>query len=227
LIAAAWQRLDGLPDKLQRDVRNLVGISVSKEEVLAEAPVADRWLVLAQRSSEDERIRSRATWLYGAGTRRWALLLQFAAGAQGFEQTLPVGMEFDGELCFYPSAEPLRALILRQSEAMPLDDASIPTTGSFGSLLDAYAGALANQPFLERWPAILADVVPNVAARTLHDAEGSVIPLDAGFRHLLHLAALSGGHPVSLAGEWDGESFLPLSAWHEGRLLNFDAESLV
>jgi hypothetical protein len=110
---------------------------------------------------------------------------------------------------------------------MPLDDESIPTTGSFPTLLHEYAGALASQPFLERWPAILADVVPHLATRTLHGADGSVIPLDAGFRHILHLAALSGGHPVGLAGEWDGESFLPLSAWHEGRLLNFDAESLV
>ena len=225
LVTSAWQRIDQLPDMLQRDVRGLVGFTVAKEDVLAEPPVSDRWLVLAQRSSEEDRIRSRATWLYGAVTRRWALLLQFAVGTQGYEQSVPVGTQFDGELCFYPGALPLRALV-RQQAAGTLIDGGVPAGPGFPGLLDAYADALARQPFLDSWPAILADVVPDVATRTLRSADGSAIPLDAGFRHQLHLAALSGGHPLTLVGEWDGGAFLPLSGWHEGRLYNFETDFL-
>lgn len=225
LVASAWQRIDQLPDKLQRDLRSLVGFTVSKEEVLAEPPVADRWLVLAQRSSEDERIRSRATWLYGVATQRWALLMQFAAGAQGFEQSVPVGTRFDGELCFYPSALPLRALVRQQSASTPIDG-DAPASDGFPALLEAYADALASQPFLDSWPAILPGVVPDAGSHTLRGADGSVIPLDAGFRHHLHLSALSGGHPLTLVGEWDGEAFLPLAGWHGGRLHNFETDFL-
>jgi hypothetical protein len=224
LVTSAWQRIDQLPDELQRDVRSLVGFTVPKEEVLAEPAVHDRWLVLAQRSSEEERIRSRATWLYGAATRRWALLLQFAVGTQGFEQSVPVGTQFEGELCFYPSALPLRALVRRQS-ASTLIEGGLPAGSVFPSLLDDYADALAKQPFLDSWPAILPDVVPDIAGRSLRSA-GGAIPLDAAFRHHLHLAALSGGHALTLVGEWDGGAFLPLSGWHEGRLVHFEADFL-
>ncbi|MCC2975044.1 SWIM zinc finger family protein [Massilia sp. IC2-476] len=225
LVSSAWQGLERLPEGLQRDLRALVGISMAKEDVLTEPPITDRWLILAQRSGEEERMRSRATWLYGAATGRWALLLQFAVGAQGFEQALPVGTQFDGELCFYPGALPLRALIRQQAPAMPIED-GIPAAGGVSALLDAYAAALASQPFLDSWPAVLPNVVPDIAARTLHASDGSVLPLDAGFRHPMHLAALSGGHPLTLAGEWDGHAFLPLSGWHKGRLLNFETEFL-
>ncbi|CAN7584066.1 SWIM zinc finger family protein [Massilia sp. LjRoot122] len=223
LLTAAWQRIDTLPDGLQRDIRSLVGFSVAREDVLAQAPVSDRWLVLAQRTEEEERIRSRSTWLYGVATQRWALLLQFAAGAQGFEHTLPAGTQFDGELCFYPGALPLRALVRQQSPTSPLVDAPASRL-DLASLLDRYADALACQPFLDSWPAILADVVPDVAGRVLRSPEGKAIPLDPAFRYHLHLAALSGGHALALMGEWDGQGFLPLSGWHEGRLYNFDTD---
>ena len=136
LLTTAWQRIDALPELLQRDLRNLVGFSVTKEEVLAEAPLGDRWLVLAQQTDEEERVRSRTTWLYGLASQRWALLLQFAAGAQGFEHTLPNGTQFDGELCFYPSALPLRALVRQQSATVPLT-ASAPAQAGFDAMLDA------------------------------------------------------------------------------------------
>lgn len=223
LVTTAWQRIGALPDPLQCDIRNLVGFSLTRDDVLAEAPVRDRWLVLAQRTDEEERIRSRSTWLLGLASQRWALLLQFAAGTQGFEHTLPSGTQFDGELCFYPSALPLRALVREQSATMPLTG-TLPAQGGVGALLEAYADALGKLPFLDSWPALLADVVPDIASGTLRAADGAALPLDPAFRHRLHLAALSGGHPLTLMGEWNGHAFLPLSGWHAGRLYNFDTD---
>jgi hypothetical protein len=51
-----------------------------------------------------------------------------------------------------------------------------------------------------------------------------VIALHPGFLYPLHLLALSGGHPLTLCGEWDGRTLLPLSVWQDGRLINIDGD---
>jgi hypothetical protein len=92
-------------------------------------------------------------------------------------------------------------------------------------LLDAHADALSVQPFLERHPALLEGLVPDGADHAmLRDGRGRQIALAPGFRHPVHLLALSGGHPLTLFGVWDGRFFLPLSVWHERRLHNVDTD---
>jgi hypothetical protein len=68
----------------------------------------------------------------------------------------------------------------------------------------------AGQPWLQRLPATLEAVVPLLAdGRWLvRDREGEALPL-AGGDHWT-LLSFSGGHPVDLAAEWDGEALLPL-----------------
>lgn len=224
LLAQAWQRIGDLPPALQADVRTLLGWTLGQEDVLREAPVADRWRILSQTVSDDERLRVRASWLRGAASGRWALLLQYAAGTQGFEQTLAPGTEFDGALHFYPGAHPLRALIGQQTDVRPLS-AGPGAASDVDALLDDYAHALAAQPFLDRFPALLDGLVPDPAEPGIvRDAQGRRIDLHPSFRHAAYLLALSGGHPLTVCGEWDGRTLLPLSVWHEGRLLNIDTD---
>ena len=224
LLTQAWQRLDGLPPALQADVRALLGWSVSQDEVLRQPGIAGSWQVLAQTTFDDERLRVRATWLYGGHDARWALLLQYAAGTQGFDLQLAPGTAFDGELCFYPSAYPLRVQIKRQENMRPLRALATPPS-DLDSLLDTYAAALAVQPFLERHPVLLDGLVPDADDHgILRDAGGRALALHPDFRHAWHLLALSGGHPLTVCGEWDGRTLLPLSVWHEGRLLNIDGD---
>jgi SWIM zinc finger len=223
LLTRAWQRLGQLPSPLQADVRALLGWTVSQDEVLRQPGVDGRWRVLAQTAFDDERLRVRVTWLHGPDTR-WALLQQYAAGTQGFEQQLAPGTEFDGELCFYPGAYPLRAQIRRQENVRPLGHvgAALP---DLDALLDSYANALAVQPFLERHPVLLAGVIPDAVEHGIvHDARGRAIALHHDFRHPWHLLALSGSHPLTVCGEWDGRTLLPLSVWQDGRLYNVDGD---
>jgi len=223
LLTQAWQRIDQLAPALQADVRALLGWTMSQDEVLRQQPVVDRWRVLAQNTFDDDRLRARATWLHGAVEGCWALHLQYAVGAQGFEQQLTPGTEFDGDLCFYPSAYPLRAQIRRQDEARPLTTGVAPA--DLDDLLGTYADALAAQPFLERHPVLLGGLVPDDAdLGIVRDAHGRRIALHPAFRHPLHLLALGGGHPLTVCGEWDGRMLLPLSVWHEGRLYNIDSD---
>ncbi len=223
MLCEAHGRLDALPAPLQADVRMLVGWTVPQETVLAGPSVADRWQVLAQYTADEARVRSRTTWLRGVGSGRWAMLLHYAAGEQGFDVPLVAGTEFDGALCFYPGAWPLRALIGEQSGTRPIG--SIASSPEFDTALDGYAGALAVQPFIDRYPMMLDAVVPDSASRnTLRSADGRLVALHSSFRHALHLLALSGGHAVTVFGEWDGACLLPLSVWHGERLFNFGTE---
>jgi hypothetical protein len=153
LPTQAWQRRGQLSPPLQADVRALLGCTVSQDEVLRQPGVEGCWRVLAETTSDDERLRVRATWLHGPDAR-WALLLQYAAGAQGFEQQLSPGTEFDGELCFHPGAYPLHAQIRRQENVRPLAHVGAAPS-DLDTLLDTHADALAVQPFLERNPVLL------------------------------------------------------------------------
>ena len=223
LLARAWARIDALPAPLQADVRALLGWTVAQEDVLCEPAVADRWRVLAQSTFDDDRVKARATWLHGAASGRWALLLHYAVGNGGFQQQIAPATAFDGELCFYPGAWPLRALVKTQGDPAPLRE--IPAPIDLDTVLDTHARALAAQPFLERQPVLLGGLAPDANARhVVREPQGRRILLHPSFRHWPHLLALSGGHPLAVCGEWDGRTLMPLSVWSDGRLVNLDSD---
>src|SRR5215203_3587194 len=163
LLSEAFRRLDSLDESLAESVKAEVGISLSQEEVLERGEnVSDGWIVLGQRTGDEGRLKARRTWLLGTDSRRYALILQFAASGAPFAEGFVSGTVVEAELAFYPGAIPLRAVV-------PL----------------LYGG---------RW--------------LVCDRDGGVLPL-AGGEHW-SLLSLSGGHPVDLAAEWDGEVLLPL-----------------
>ncbi len=214
LLAVAYRRQAELPGPLRETVRSRIGFSRRQADVLADGPpVRDRWQVLACRDLEQERILVRRTWLRGAETGRNALLLSFAATGQALDESLTVGTEADAELVFYPDAMPLRALVLARHDVI----AGRPPAGeTITGLLARYAAALAADPWLESWPAVL-DVTPaRRPAPAVSDAVGDAVPLHPGAGDCWPLFALSGGHPVTVAGEWTPRGLWPLTAWDEG-----------
>jgi hypothetical protein len=119
---------------------------------------------------------------------------------------------------YWPSAAPQRAKVLERKGDLR------PWTGPLPSLtLDAlqrrFAEELARQPFQERTAAMLGGVVPvleNEERMWLRDATGAALRLGPCDRW--KLLALSGGHPVDVFGEWDGERLRPLSVLVDGTL---------
>lgn len=223
MLAGAYRRIDSLPVPLQADVRIQAGWSVTREDVLAQPAVTDCWQILAQSHTEEERGRSRATWLRGVDTGRWALLQHFAVNGQGFEQALAIGAQFRGALHFYPGAWPQRALLSAQHDMQPI--AALPVLPSLDDVLTGYAGALAANPFIEKYPVALAGVTPQFDGRhcVLRGADGRAVPL-AAFGEPWLLLALSGGHPVTVTGTWDGYALVPLAVWSGGRLFNLESD---
>lgn len=216
LLLAAAERLDSLPPDLAGDARVALGWTQSKEEALAQPGIADRWMLLGQILEEEDRLRVRRSWLLGRDTKRMALLLDFSVGNQPFDPSLVPGTGFDGELVYYPSRLPLRALVKSRTGAtMPLSPTAADLgDGSCEQALDGYARAVAQLPWLTRWPVFLQSVTPNVRSgrRAVVDGEGRCLPLPPRYPELWRLVSVSGGRPLSLMGEWDGEHLLPLAA---------------
>jgi SWIM zinc finger len=230
LLARAHAQLDTLPPALAAVVRSRVGYTTAREDVLATPAVTDVWQVVAVRELPDEPIPARRTWLRGRTCGRFALLLAFAPdgnfGAHP-DATLVPGAQITAGLHFYPGQPPLRALVgTRQAGPVPAGQTpggAAPggallggeaSGGSAAGLLDAWAAALEQDPWLTEWPALVTGT-PAVSGEEwqLADAAGVALPL-RGRERLWPLLAVSGGEPVTVAGEWGPSGLLPLTVWH-------------
>lgn len=213
LLVDAYRRVDALPLPLAAEVRTLVGWTQKQEDVLAGDAVRDRWHVLARRQSEQDTLRVQSTWLRGATTGRHAYVLEFAVGRQPLPVSFAVGQVFDGELAFFAGATPGRALVKSRQDASGAR-ASLGTAADIGALQAEFASGLAANPWLERWSCVLGPVVPTFAddVCVLVDDAGRRIRVRHACRQAWHLAALAGGEPLAVFGEWNGFEFDVLAA---------------
>jgi SWIM zinc finger len=217
LLAAAGRAQTALPPPLRDTVRSRVGFTVRQADVLASAtPVRDHWHVLARRDLDQDRIRTRRVWLSGRHTGRIALVLSFAALGESLDDSLTVGTQTDAELAFYPAAVPLRALVATRHDTGP---GGPPPGTTVGRVLAGYAAALAEDPWLDTWPAVLEATPARAPVPCLHDAAGDALPLQPGAGDCWPLFALSGGHPLTVAGEWTPRGLWPLTAWDQGGMV--------
>ncbi|REE95002.1 SWIM zinc finger family protein [Thermomonospora umbrina] len=224
LLARAHRRAADLPEPLRATVRSRVGFTVTEAEVLATGErVRDEWYVAGSRDTPQDQITARRVWLRGVRTGRPALVLFFAAPGRVLDASFVAGATVDAELAFYPGARPLRAAVAERHGLT----ATPPGGCTVGDLLREYADALALDPWLDRWPAVLADVrlatpaESPVRADNLHvvDDHGDVLPLrfspaEESRHDPWRLLAVSGGDRFTLAGEWSPRGLQPLSAWH-------------
>ncbi|UYZ63998.1 DUF5691 domain-containing protein [Hymenobacter weizhouensis] len=221
LLVRAFLRLPELAAEAREEVLQQVGVTVKKEDLLAaQPPVEDEWHVLAQTTTEEERLTVRRSWLRGQGTGRFAVVVEFSFGSQPFSASLVPAGRFRGPLTFYPGLLPLRAVTGALTFAGLRAATDVPAGGfSPTALLHEYAAALARLPWLREWPALLAQVQllqqPDQSWALYHPAAApAVLPVrfateDAPWQ----LLAQGGGQFLTLFGEWDGQAFRPLASW--------------
>ncbi len=228
LLARAHEQRDALPPGLAATVRSRVGYPVSKQDVLAGPAVPGRWLVVAVRDLTEGTVPGRRVWLREADMGQWAMLLIFAAPNGAWQDPdsarLRPGSEVRGELHFYPGQPALRAVFGRHEEAaaaalVPANTVPSVPAGDVGTMLAQWAAGLEQDPWLTTWPALLAGTPVPAGGGTsgwlLADQAGRALPL-ADRESLWTLLAVSGGHPVPVAGEWhpDGNGLVALTTWH-------------
>jgi len=215
LLLQAWRKLEDLEEGVQADVRAAVGFTVPTELVLASPAVRDSWLVAGQRDTQTERMTTRRTWLLGLLSGRRALVLEFAMPGGGFLPAFEVGGVMDAELCFYPSAAPLRALLKAHYVSMQRPGMMLGA-GSIAACCESFGARAAANPWTERQPAALKDVVPvrRGVEWFLRDETGALPAVED-----VQLLALSGGRPLEVFAEWDGVRLHPLLAVRNGRFI--------
>jgi len=216
LITRAYRRIATLPEPLREEVKAAVGFTQSTDELLLTAGVSGDWQVVGQVTEDDGRLKTQRSWLMNAETGRPAMILAFAVGNRPLDSGLVLGTRFQGELVFYPGSLALRAIVKSKAEPVNIDTLKgLPCVEA----LDRYADALSRCPWLERYPLAIQGVVPvheqasaEPAWRLVNDA-GDRVTLATRFDDPWTLRAISGDRPVTVFGEWDGRSFLPLSVW--------------
>lgn len=213
LLSKAFARLDALDPLLREDVRHLVGWPMRTEDLETQGErIIDDWAFLGQWVDDQDRGQLQYTWLRGYSSGRTALIMQFAPPARPFPEVLMPGVSQRGELGFWPSASPQRAYLLaRQGDVRSLTG-PLPGACAIEPFLVSVAESLALQPWQGRFLAVLSHVTPHYDISAgiwrVRDADGAALPLCPGDYWLL--LAISGGHPVELAGEWDGQTLRPL-----------------
>lgn len=220
LLISGWRRRDELDDELRAELRTQLGWPWSADDVLSGPTEREVWYVVGQHVREDERLRTRRTWLWGYSSDRPALVTETVPVIYDFPPGLDVGTAIDADVGFYPAAVPMRALVVtRHSDPQPVP--SMPGYPLIDGALAVYGEALGRNPWLDRWPLALTAVVPVRRGRgwLLRDGAGRAVPATGDDEQLWRLAALSGGHPAGVFGEWEDGRLRPLSAFGDDRLV--------
>ncbi len=219
LLTHTFEREEQLEPDLREEVRQLIGWSLTQEEVRARGEtVRDDWLVVGQVVEDGERGKMQRTWLYGLTSERVALILQFSFAGQPFSERFVPGLCQEAEVTFWPGVSAQRAQVqARLGEIRPFQG-NWPGLSSLDAFLDTVADALGRVPWQERSLALLRAVTPvcrnDGASWFVRDSAGCTLPLAGGEYWLL--LALSGGHALDLVGEWSGGILLPLGVWCNG-----------
>jgi hypothetical protein len=132
------------------------------------------------------------------------------------------GEAIAGEVVYYPSATPLRALLATRAPGRDaLGWPALPD--GLGAALASYDAAIAQQPWIEAWPLAASGVsVERFAPHhlALVDRDGLALPFDA--RQTEELLPALGLGPISAIMLWDGRFATLLAAdtaigrWHAG-----------
>jgi hypothetical protein len=217
LLTQSYRRLPQLPAGLQADVKNAVGWVVNQEDALAQPGLDDTWQCVGNHTQHEDRVSWRACYYRGATSRRWAMLMQFSGGNQPLPPPPVPGTILRGNVHYYPSSAPLRAVFSADVRALNSAEigAHVPpamATEGLDAQLSGYAQALAENPFVEQLPFQLGAVVPQHVdgLLVLRDNDGKAIPVRPVFQHAWRLLALAGGMRVDIFGLWDGYDLLPL-----------------
>jgi hypothetical protein len=203
LAVRAWRQRGALDPATVGDLRAFLGWPWRPDEVAGFATLGDRWVVAGVRQGQDGRITSQRTWLWGESSARWVVLLDFAAAGARLGVANVVGSMVEDHLIIYPGSEPCRAALSGHQRVV--DTAAVPASLSIDCSVDQLAAWLATDPWRDRLPVALADVVLVEEARTwcFEDASGDRLAMAPGVEPWMALA-LSGGAPMTVFGEWEG-----------------------
>ncbi|WP_052810228.1 SWIM zinc finger family protein [Streptomonospora alba] len=206
LLISAYRRRDDLAPDMRATVTCRAGLPVSADE---SAPVRDTWRVLGMYDFPAGQVHGRRIWLHGTATGRTAALVSFAPTGQAPQTPVRPGTAVEADLAFYPAERRARVVALHAEHS-----ADPPAGAGAEEALRSYADALAEDPWLEAWPVVLRHAAPvRGDPWSVADAGGAALPLLPECSPCWPLAAVCGGEPATVAGEWTPRGLRPLAVW--------------
>ena len=212
LLSTGFKQREDLPDGLKKELFSVAGVNIKKEILLSQKGLMDTWTVVGQIEGVEENLNFRRTWLKGSKTKRYALLLDFSFGDAGYTKHWKVASIFTGEIVFYPSSFPLRAVVKSiDLKEESLDD--LQGEKHIEIFMDTYAEALSLNPWISNFPCCLEAVIPAIQNDDLYlvDQQKNKIVVNKN-NATWKLMSISGGYPITVFGEWSGERLIVLSA---------------
>ena len=226
-LAVGAQRTGRLPGDLADGLHAAAGLTVAKDDVLDGVPTTAVWTVVGESRVAEGRITVQRTWLMADGDahrrRRptWALVLAFGAFGNEVETEYPVGQRLHADVHWYPA----RIAAARARRAAPRRArARSPPAADAEPRRRARGGRLGDRP------RAVARTVPGVRLRRPRPARQRPLgarrrtpvrsPIVPGFWRLAEIVSASGGHPITVMGEWSNEGVLPLTIWTAGQVIS-------
>jgi SWIM zinc finger len=219
MVANGYLHKDGLPDELKEDIRSRIGFTQSQDELKEKDGITDTWIVLAKQLTDEDNITTERNWLYGSKTRQHAQVLQFGVRGQGVAISLTPGMLLQAELVFYPSAQPLRAIIKKHATSQ--ESPEFLGFPDWPQINIAIAKRNACLPFSMDQPFVIENITPVFYNNGwwLADASHNMVEIKQGYKNIFQLLATSGGQAFNMAVFGSENSFEPLGIWQDNRYL--------
>jgi len=222
---------------MQAEVRSQIGFTQTKDDLHQRAEQSDplvvsvsgTWQILGKVITEEDSLKTQRVWLWGMQSQKSAMILSFAHGRrQPLDASLVPGTGFNGRLIFYPGTGQqntgYRALV---TERTTVPDVNRERIGDdlVESAIARYAQSLSQNPWIFRAPMVLSQVLLRFVSNRwwLQDAEDVTLPLSPTFSQGWEILAMSGGRQLSVFGEWNGMSLLPLSVWSGKKFMALEA----
>lgn len=216
LLATAYKNAAGLDENWQEEIRAMTGWNKTREEVLQQGEtVSDEWLALAVTQETLDKLKAEKVWLIGKNTGRMAMILNFIAPGQLYQQGFLTGAAAEADLCYYPGIAPLRVVVREQRQRR---ERFLPKGfSSFDAMLEHTANSLSVNPFLTQIPVVLNEIaLRNDQGRWfLADTAGKSLPLANPPEQCFRLLAGSLGVPFHGMGLFEDGQLQLLSFWDE------------
>lgn len=222
LLATAHRRLETLSPALQASVRTHIGYPTPVDAVRAEPPVRDHWMVVGHRTTTEDGLYTRRVWLRGRTSARWAVLVDHHYGSPSFPQDTPLpGYQVDADLHYYPASTP-SAPSGAPRHTHPEPFTTIPQSCDIAGALEEQARAVGADPFARAWPVVLAEVVPvrDESGWYLAESDSTAVPIAVADGEPWRLLGLSGGHALTVVGEWTADGLVPVAALQDGDVVD-------
>ncbi|MFI6868710.1 DUF5691 domain-containing protein [Nocardia sp. NPDC050406] len=95
-------------------------------------------------------------------------------------------------------------------------------TGTIANALREHAQAIGADPFLRSWPVLLTEVVPvrGDSGWRVVETAGDALPVSVEDGEPWRMLGISGGHPITVIGEWTVDGLIPISVFSAGAVVD-------